>query len=632
MKGVTCCYHCDTPLDDVPETMGQPRSSDSYLIRMRRREQESEESQDIRRPLYGDDDYTSSVEFNDVTVYNHHHAEHSALRVCQPCAVRNGLRYCPFCHDTFHYPRSWYGGTTPRSVLPCPDCSRERYPDTERGYGERPQYIDCDHCGDDINISDGDERIRVIAGESIWCRSCWRDRLQCENSFCAKIHHENDSTHGPSWGSYCSPECSDFNHNITGSGSIPSGRRWWKPQENEYISGCGCEMCSWIHDNIHLMLIYDVYQDEVNPVVPPDESLPSCTSCGCHHHAEIGTLVPDGSVCHYCTMSKIKECSNCQASKLIHNFHGTHRTHRGWCDSCMATLDDHWLCDAQCSRWYSTQVHSEGDCECGGINVWNYTPAYLKFLNYGDVDDTKIPYLGLELEVEAMTDGATRRSGAKLTRSIAKSWSWCMHDGSLGENGQMGFEIVTHPMTYEWFDMNWPQIKTLLHSLREHGMRSWDSGRCGMHIHISRKLMSESHQLRFLNFIYGSSNLAMTIGGRSHADSTLTRYAPFDRERRSDFLGQKVRRYTNPGTDSHYAAVNANKKATLEARWMRGTLSPSSFRKNVEFIQSVWEFTRKFGNTSANEMNYITWLRSPPESRRFSNVLRFIEHNYITRR
>ena len=362
----------------------------------------------------------------------------------------------------------------------------------------------------------------------------------------------------------------------------------------------------------------------------PEIPMQLCTVCEVDYYVGTGGIYGGQSLCHCCAETRTKLCTKCDKLHLKEAFKRVPRNTPadfGACDSCISRTNRYWLYDAQCNRWFLRHEVDEGQCDCGGIYSWNYTPSVLHFKDNIGVDRDIVPFLGLELEVEHNGE-IDRKEGALAVKDSLGDVAYCMHDGSLGRRGKDGFEIVFHPITYEWFEDNWDRIRGMMKTLRAMGYRSWNSGRCGMHVHISRQPMSEVHQLKWLRFIYGSTNLAMCIGRRGYNDPNLKKYSPFDREDRSQMM-RKITRNINPGSDSHYAAINATRASTLEARFMRGTLSSRGFRKNVEFIQSTWEFARLYGIATANEMNYLEWLRSPEPSLRFPTVLNYIERNYL---
>jgi hypothetical protein len=309
------------------------------------------------------------------------------------------------------------------------------------------------------------------------------------------------------------------------------------------------------------------------------------------------------------------------------------------CSVCIEAAGGWYFCNTQCNSWFQQSTQ----CDCGGVHAWNYVPPELTFFvgrhqNLTRIRrEERIPFFGLELEIEAQLHSSSRSGGAALTRDMVGQYGWCMHDGSLlgnksnGTGGEKGFEFVTYPFTFEWYEENWWQFERWLAEMRSRGYRAWDGGRCGMHIHVSRAPMTDAHQMKFIRMIYGSTNLMMAIGGRGYKDKNLSKFSPFHREDRSNLL-MKVRNFTNPGVDGHYTAINTNKAATLEARWFRGTLNPDSIRKNIELMDAMWWFTREYGFVAANEMNFIQWLRDPMQHRKYNTLLSFIERNYITRR
>jgi hypothetical protein len=386
---------------------------------------------------------------------------------------------------------------------------------------------------------------------------------------------------------------------------------------------CGCRVCEY------LSATYPDHFPQQETILLGDRR--RCRNCDNTSYEGMEVNDRNHWYCHWCVEVYASPCVECDEKYLTHDLFPLAEDGGLVCTPCLRESGRYYFCEVGCHSWFRV----DDDCQCGGVYPWNYVPenGFHFFTASGErFDDHFHPYIGFELEVEAITGGATRKGGAKLVRSlIGDEWSYLVHDGSLLERGQRGFEIVTHPFSLNWFNENWHTIENLLTSLSAKGYRSWESGRCGMHVHISRGPMTDAHQMKFLRFIYGSTNLALCVGQRSYRSRGVREYAPFDRERRDMFM-DKIRGHANPGTDGHRAAVNANKEHTLEGRWFRGTLSPEGFRKNIEFMHSVWYFTRKFGFNSANEINYIQWLRSTPESRIYSTLLDYIERNYITRR
>lgn len=539
--------------------------------------------------------------------------------ICAACRTNSLIRWC--LGDADHAPHGyvaepeWAEDTSPRATFNCPDHSGE-----VRG---SVQCASCDRVGlaprsvfHDVDGNAYCDRCRVMR---VNCSSCQSSKPRPLMEIHPTQARRPDQVYldGPGASYYCNQACYDMK-------DIPHWLGVDKLEDFDFDPDCGCRGC------MHLTSVDAVKWKPTKQLHRDVE----CWSCGYSVAKiyDVQNLSPDNisRYCHLCFDDM--RAAQCDCG----DYYANPDNRYPMCFRCLEDDPGWWKCEVQCGVWAA-----EGEeCNCGGIHRYNYAPPAFTFFKSdsekGDPD--KVPYLGLELEVEVpvgMEDDLNRAQGASLLRGIP--WAYPVHDGSLrgnrvgGDGGDYGFEIVTHPLSFDWLRTNWLEVKTLLEQLRGMGFRSWDGGRCGMHIHISRRPMTEAHQMKFITFIYGSSNLAMAIGQRGYRDPALKKYASFDSEDRSRLI-RKVRNFENPGVDGHYAALNANKRNTLEARWFRGTLAPIAVMRNIEFIHSVWLFTKKYGHATANEINYINWLSGTPERRIYSTVREHIEKHYIARR
>lgn len=528
--------------------------------------------------------------------------------ICTDCDAGNALHWCPECGPYVEEGWSDYRLIQP---VPCP----------EHSLSDAGPVVECSACGVEIMLVDDLYDRYGVSQYYYYCGGCaGQGRMfRCAAPNCQEVFHRDEEDVYRTWpGGRTCLDCGK-------PGPHPRQLNPFRPQEWDFDPGCGCRLCSWLQD----------YDPERYP--PPPEAarepprLP-CSSCDYRVHLNNLTTIERGvRYCHSCKRGNLTTCTECERERPRGAFIQTPRP-GNLCRSCAEELG-FWHCDFQCDAWFP----EDAQCGCGGVHGYNYTPPAYQFQvadGESGLNLDKTPFLGIELEVEALA-GGSRSEGAKIVHDIP--WAYPVHDGTLvgnrpnGLGGDGGFEIVTHPMSWRWFNEHWPEIEGLLATLSTRGYRSWESGRCGMHVHVSRRPMSESHGMRFIRFIYGSPNLCMTVGQRSAKNPALREYAPFDQEDPARFI-EKIRDYRNPGVDGHYCALNAAKRVSLEARWFRGTLNPESFRKNVEFIHSVWYFTKREGHRSANEINYIEWLRTPPERGQYATLLDYLEKNYVTRR
>lgn len=523
--------------------------------------------------------------------------------------------YCPDCKDIYKDPKAawilgWAGEPGVMQPVPC----------KKHSLLKTSAKAKCCACS-------STQVITVGTRGQFFCSDCWYspEATSCGAPYChtqLRPGMEGVVSTPNGMKRYC-PDCALVR-------SKPSVcPKDFHPLSWAYHSKCLCVVCK------HLRGKSDKWPNPKSLLL----AIIDCSGCGTLVSAKNTVTIDGQGWCHACQHT-LKECSACKEPAPPTHFHNYHPSffpdHMAACDTCLGKVKGLWLCDVGCQRWYAK--HEK--CNCGGVYGYNYKPPtfnYLSSRDQGVVNRETVPFLGLELEVEAQRPGATRIAGAKIAKKLGSHYSYVVHDGSLlgtkqnGLGGDLGFEIVTHPFTYEWFQDEWPNIEELLTTLSAKGYRSWEGKRCGIHIHISRGPMSDAHAARFIRFVWGSVNMMLCIGQRGYNDKNLNKHSPFHKEDRSRLM-EKVRDFINPDISQHYTALSTLSPHTIEARWFRGTLNPVGVRKNVEFMHSLWYFTKIFGNTSANEINYIDWLRSTPQARQYSVLLDFLERNYVTRR
>jgi len=535
---------------------------------------------------------------------------------CHACYTkRKHVLFCPKCMDLYKCSPQWGAGlweNNPLNSVPC----------KKHSLSQVNPIGACGGCGVEAS------GLKTTSRGHWLCDTCWYGSQPCSASCCSTQLHKGMS-HVISTPGGAKLYCKDCALVRTMPKVYPPS---FHPLSWDYQKGCMCLCCVALAGRSSLWPVAKAFPT-------PDVE---CSVCKTDVHSSTA-VTPEGDTLVYCHMCQadLITCKLCKAKRSHHQFHTTPFPHshskHGACDYCLKKTNL-WLCKVNCHRWY--KPHQQ--CPCGGIFSYDYTPQphMMQFLStkpQGKVNADRVPYLGLEIEIEAQVGKATRAAGAQLVNEIADGMGYVVHDGSLlgsknnGLGGDLGFEFVTWPFTYDWFEENWHRFEDMLNALRKGGYRAWEGRRCGIHVHVSRQPMTEAHQMKFINFVYGSTNMMLCIGQRGYRDPAVSKHSPFHGEDRAHFI-DKVRANSNPGVSGHYCALNANKPATLEARWFRGTLNPKGVRKNVEFMHSLWWFTKAYGHTSANEINYMEWLREPQQVPKYRVLREFLERQYITRR
>jgi hypothetical protein len=270
--------------------------------------------------------------------------------------------------------------------------------------------------------------------------------------------------------------------------------------------------------------------------------------------------------------------------------------HESWCEYCTESRASY--CD-DCDEYYA-----EGCEEClnsRDIHDYQYRPDPI--FRSVEGENTKL-YFGIEIETEVSRVGRDITACSEYAAQILEhehDLAYLKHDGSLNN----GFEIVTHPASHAYYKQEDNPLWEVLETLRSqpYAMKSWDTGTCGLHIHISRAgFSSGSHQHRFLQLVYNNQEFYSTLAGRESSH-----WAKFDdivrSERQIDENGMwsykqrrsykhKLARH-NDNCSDRYSAVNTLNRHTLEMRIFRGTINGFTVKAALDLAHASVEYTRE---------------------------------------
>ncbi len=210
------------------------------------------------------------------------------------------------------------------------------------------------------------------------------------------------------------------------------------------------------------------YLDEMNLCCDcVDEYTFICFDCQCRHWTDDSVSYDDSYLCINCYESSYINCNNC--GRIIH-----------CSDSYRHNNDDEDDEDdfenGYCLRCFNT-------LKMNAIKSYSYKPEPIFFSNTGNRDDIfeSELFMGIELEIdEAGEDEENAETLLEIANKKAEHL-YIKKDGSLN----CGFELVSHPMTYDYhlFEMPWKKILSKAIVL---GYKSHDCPTCGLHIHVGR--------------------------------------------------------------------------------------------------------------------------------------------------
>jgi hypothetical protein len=182
--------------------------------------------------------------------------------------------------------------------------------------------------------------------------------------------------------------------------------------------------------------------------------------------------------------------------------------------------------------------------------------------------------------------------------------AYLKHDGSLDN----GYEIVTHPMSHDFYKNEASELWETLERLRtNYRVKSWDTRTCGLHIHVSRTgFEGGAHMHRFLNLIYSNQDFYQKLAGREES-----RWATFhdiiqevtvrdeqgnrvvDEQGFTQFKSQRsIASKLGRNSTERYSAVNTRNTDTLEIRIFRGTVNQDTVKAHLDLAHASVEYTR----------------------------------------
>lgn len=250
-----------------------------------------------------------------------------------------------------------------------------------------------------------------------------------------------------------------------------------------------------------------------------------------------------------------------------------------------------YLCEC-CAEDYDSD--HDDDCEDCFKDVGDYHcfNSWKPFLNKDEDIDMTILY-GFELEIE----NKGNLSHFELIEGInliLKKYNLDTlfvyeHDGSIS----YGFEIISQPMSFNFFVENSEVFKEVLRYLDENGAKSHDTSTCGLHVHFTKKFFNNDDISRLLYLFEKFKNDLVKFSRRS--TDNLNRWASFlniSQENLSlDYL--KTR-----GEDvSRYRAVNLTNSKTIEVRIFKGTLLFDSFASSIELVKIISELAKTLNDS-----------------------------------
>lgn len=239
--------------------------------------------------------------------------------------------------------------------------------------------------------------------------------------------------------------------------------------------------------------------------------------------------------------------------------------------------------------------------QLGRIRSYSHQPS-LTFYGQGPL------YLGVEIELIADYPEATAMAAARALGPIA----YYKEDGSIEPSG---FELVTHPMSYEYAVSGFPWDGW--DTLRGEGINVNRS--CGMHVHVSRKgFRNSAHIYAWMIAFHRWESEVRKLARRDPS-----RWGSFQQERRKEFKYHAARKpiprcgvcYScnrgyncdNVQNYGRYSAINILPSETLEVRVFASTTQRQKILGAMGFVHASVEYTRNLNAKAIIDDDAWSW-------------------------
>lgn len=247
----------------------------------------------------------------------------------------------------------------------------------------------------------------------------------------------------------------------------------------------------------------------------------------------------------------------------------------------------------------------------GVIKRYGYKPSP-KFKQVKDAEEPAL-FIGVENEVNFPSKYVPAVEVCKLY-DAKETHYYIKRDGSLDN----GFEIVTHPCHFEYFksgkfpidklfneNLDYVKPGTYLYDVDE---EEYDEGeydeddnpdlfkQCGMHIHLSKVAFSNAHLYKFMRFFLTNEKFIEKIAGRK-----ANHYCP-------KIMAKEMKQKALTKGGGERDQVNCQPDNTVEVRVFQGAITPEDYLRNIEFVYSLFRFTKKSSLLNITVDNYKKYV------------------------
>lgn len=309
-----------------------------------------------------------------------------------------------------------------------------------------------------------------------------------------------------------------------------------------------------------------------------------CEDCNEYHYDDNMVYIQDAQVCICDDCARNGDYFMCHDCGDWHTTDYANNCYNGdfyVCDRCRDNYTYVECCDTLIQDAYYSDEDDCYYCE----EHYHENVDIVEYHGFSDwkkqtVKNENPPYcIGFELEVENTKHSHDNYDLARFAKNTYPVI--CSRDGSI----DYGFEIVSHPLSYNYIVENQDKLKTMLSGLQEKGCESHNPGTCGLHFHVSHPhnddiidriiLIMETYKQELIAFSRRTS-------GQMEQWCKFLSDIKEGEDCKSLYFIKK-----NKETSTRYMALNLTNYNTIEFRIFRGTLNFDTFMASVELVNNI---------------------------------------------
>ena len=306
-----------------------------------------------------------------------------------------------------------------------------------------------------------------------------------------------------------------------------------------------------------------------------------------------------------------------------------------WCDSCydedavyVEDLDEYWprddayYCDGDDCYYSYERTDDDNDDDDSDQPIMSYSTNVLHVLdNPSGITSSHFGEFTMGIELEMTSGEHNTNEAAELVRTrLGDNYCIIKSDGSLPHNG---FEVVTSPQGLS------VHIEKFKAWQIDPAYRAWNTGKCGMHVHIDSRAFTQLTVGKVLMFInsHGTVDFIRKIAGRHPSvDDQARSYCAAEHQSiltnpKKAVKGKSGERYRmvnmmNLGSrEARRLGLNMDnsyngKYNTVELRIFRASLKKERLLAQIEFTHASVMFCRVASWRDLNGTSFVKWLKT----------------------